>query len=82
MKVIKLSLGILFMLSLLPGCKMYQEVEVLEVQNVEVTEFSEDLVEVEVELLVDNPNWYNVKIVESDLDLFLNKIVGIKVVWG
>lgn len=55
------------------SCNIYKEVEVLEVQNVEVKEFSQDLVEVEVSLLMDNPNWYKIKIVESDLDLFLNK---------
>jgi LEA14-like dessication related protein len=59
-------------MGLLNSCTLYKEVEVLEVQNVSIKEFSENLVEVEVELLIDNPNWYKIKIIESDLDLFLN----------
>jgi LEA14-like dessication related protein len=72
MKLIQKVVLIVAAVGMLHSCTLYKEVEVLEVHNVEVKEFSQELVEVEVELLVDNPNWYNIKIVKSDLDLLLN----------
>ncbi|MEO0404448.1 MAG: hypothetical protein AAF193_06220, partial [Bacteroidota bacterium] len=36
-----------------------------------------DLVEAEVELVLNNPNWYRVTLLESDVDVFINgKEVG------
>lgn len=57
----------------LQSCNIYKEVEVLEVRDVALKEFSQDQVEIEVTLVLDNPNWYKIKIVDSDLDLYLNK---------
>lgn len=72
MRYIQKAVFALVAMVLLHSCTLYKEVEVLEVYNVEVKEFSQELVEVEVELLVDNPNWYKIKIIKSDLDLLLN----------
>jgi len=51
---------------------MYQEVELLEVVDVHVTEFSAEHIKAEVALKVNNPNWYKVRLVDSEIDLEIN----------
>lgn len=72
MKWIK-NLTLVFGLSvLLSACSLYDDVQVLQVLNVEVIEFSADVVHAAVEVEINNPNWYNIKLIDSDLDLFVN----------
>ncbi|MGB0882306.1 MAG: LEA type 2 family protein [Vicingaceae bacterium] len=63
-------------ISLLIGCMTYKEVEVIEVTDVGIKKFTTEGVEVEVAMQIKNPNSYNIKIVDSDLQLFAdgNKI--------
>lgn len=65
---------ILISIVLFSSCSVYKEVEVLEIQNIEFIEFSNELVEIEVEILVDNPNNYKVKLLSADIDVSINKI--------
>lgn len=64
-------LVLLFTLGL-TSCNFYKEVEVLEVTNIEVKEFNKDVVSADISLKISNPNKYKLKLVDSDIDLFLN----------
>ena len=57
---------------LLTSCSMYKDVEIVEVKDFELVEYSEDLVQIDLELEVMNPNGYKVKLLSSDIDLSLN----------
>lgn len=58
---------------MLASCSFYTEVEVKEVQNIAVTDFTQDLVQAEVTMLIHNPNWYAVTLTQSDIDVFVNQ---------
>lgn len=57
---------------MLSSCLKYEEVKVLGVEDVAVKKFSAKSVELEVSVKIKNPNNYKIKIVGSDLDLFVN----------
>ena len=50
----------------------YEDVEVKEIRNVEVTKFSAEEFEANVTVLVDNPNWYKLTLTESDFDIYIS----------
>jgi len=52
------------------GCMTYKEVEIIEVTDVSLKQFTAKGVEVEVAMQIKNPNNYNISIVDSDLELF------------
>lgn len=56
----------------LTSCSFYDDVEVIEVQKVDVKEFSKDIISADIYLKIDNPNFYKIKLMESDIDLFMN----------
>jgi LEA14-like dessication related protein len=55
------------------GCLSYKEVKVIDVTDVGVKKFTAKGVEVEVAMQIKNPNNYNIKIVDSDLELFVKE---------
>ena len=62
---------------LMSACNLYKDVEVSEIKDIVITRFDQDLVEAEIELVLNNPNWYRVTLLESDVDVFINgKEVG------
>ncbi|MCB0760297.1 MAG: LEA type 2 family protein [Flavobacteriales bacterium] len=63
---------VLFLAVGLVSCSFYDDVELVSVQDVEVLEFSQDIIHAHVDLELKNPNWYNVKVIDSELELFLN----------
>lgn len=66
-----------FILLITPSCNFYKDVEVTEVKDVRIIRFDQDAVEAEVELVINNPNWFRVVLLESDVDVFINgKEVG------
>jgi LEA14-like dessication related protein len=72
MKWIK-NLALVFSLSvMLSACSYYNDVQVLKVMNIEIVEFSTDIINATVEIEINNPNWYDIKLMDSDLDLFVN----------
>lgn len=52
------------------GCMTYKDVEMIEVTDIGVKQFTTKGVEVEVAMQIKNPNKYNISIVDSDLELF------------
>jgi LEA14-like dessication related protein len=59
------------------SCTLYKEVEVKEVLNVNITEFSTDGVTGEVQISITNPNWYKIKLKQCHLDfMFEGKPLG------
>lgn len=54
------------------GCGLYNSVEVLEVEDVRVKEFSDKVIVAEIDLLIENPNWYKVKLTKSEINLQIN----------
>jgi LEA14-like dessication related protein len=71
MKKIISYCSLLFLALSLSSCLEYKEVEVLKVIDVGVKEVSAEGVAVEVAMQIKNPNKYAIKIVDSDLNLFL-----------
>ena len=69
--IILFSFSIL--LSTLVGCMTYKDVEMIEVTDVGVKDFTTKGVEVEVAMQIKNPNNYNINIVDSDLELFVKE---------
>jgi len=72
MERLKLVLALLLVVACVHSCTFYNDVEVLEVQDVRVEEFSDKMIVAEVDLLIDNPNWYKVKLTKSEIDLAIN----------
>lgn len=61
----------LLLMALFTSCLKYQEVKVLGVEDVKIKEFSTKGVEVEVSIKISNPNSYKIKMVHSDLEIFV-----------
>jgi LEA14-like dessication related protein len=53
------------------SCQVYKEVSVHGVQKVEVSSFTADGLDVMVWLDIENPNWYGIRLKESDVEIFL-----------
>lgn len=70
LKKITFYISILILTISTIGCMSYKEVEVIEVTEVGVKEFTAKGVEIEVAMQIKNPNNYNISIVDSDLELF------------
>lgn len=64
-------IGIATLAVVLSSCSVYREVEVHQVQEVRFKELSADGLDLLVYLEVENPNWYTVRLTESDIQLFL-----------
>ena len=61
----------------LSSCKIYQDVDVIEVENVVFNEFDDEGAEAEVWLKIKNPNAYKVVLTDSDIDLYFEgKLLG------
>lgn len=74
MRNVALAIGFILIFG---SCNIYKDVEVYEIKEVEVTRFDQDAVEAEVEIILNNPNWYRVTLVDSDVDVYMNgKKVG------
>jgi len=68
MRYILLVLGVL----ILGTSCAYKNVELVRVASVHVDEFSSDNVQVTASLVLKNPNDFEIKIKDSDLDLYVN----------
>ena len=68
MRYIFLVLGVL----ILGTSCAYKNVELVRVASVHVNEFSSDNVQVTASLVLKNPNDFEIKIKDSDLDLYVN----------
>lgn len=73
----KLWPHLLLLVIVMSSCNIYKDLEVSEVRDLRLTEMSREGVKAEIDVDIYNPNFYNVKLVKSDVDLFLNdKPVG------
>lgn len=54
------------------GCTMYKEVEVKEVLDVNITNFSSDGLTGDVQVSITNPNWYKITLKECHIDFTLD----------
>lgn len=61
---------------LFTSCLTFQELDFKGIEDVKVNEFSQKGIDVEIKANIYNPNNYNIKIVDSDLDFYLG---GVKV---
>jgi len=70
--IILLSLPLLF-----SGCFGYEEIKVSNVKDVTYQEFKGNTLRLAITVLVDNPNYFSVKIKNADMDLRLNdRVIG------
>jgi LEA14-like dessication related protein len=75
-RIFKVFLLVGMMISL-QGCFDYEEVEFRGVQNVSVVERTDNVVKLQIDVRVDNPNKFNIKVKKSTLDIYINdKYVG------
>lgn len=59
------------------GCFDYEDVEFKGVENVTVVERTDEEIKLRVDVKVDNPNKFNIKVKSSTLDIYINdKYVG------
>ncbi len=64
----------IFLLALsISGCIQYKEVEMVQVTDVGVKNFTKNGIEIEVAMQIKNPNNYKISIVDSDLELLIKK---------
>lgn len=73
-----LFVPVFFLFSLLlPSCKAYKDVEVKDVTEVRFVQMSDEGIELEVYMLIDNPNAFKITLTNSDVDLFFeSKALG------
>jgi len=57
---------------LVTSCSIYKDVEVVEVRDVRMAELSQEGLGAEVDLMLQNPNGYKVKVTGSDLNVWVN----------
>lgn len=68
---------LLGMVVTLQGCFDYEEVQFRGVQDVSVVERTDDVVKLKIDVKVDNPNKFNIKVKKSTMDIYINdKYVG------
>ena len=72
MALLKIGLTTLFSIFFLTSCFDYEDVEFKGVQNFGLDNRSEGNITVRIDLKVNNPNNYNIKIKRSSLDIFVN----------
>lgn len=59
------------------GCFDYEDIEFKGVQNVSVLERTDKVVKLQLDVKVDNPNKFNIKVKKSTMDIYINdKYVG------
>lgn len=56
----------------LSSCNLYKDVEVTQVGEIRFTEMGQEGVKAEVDLRIDNPNSFKVKLIDSDIDVWIN----------
>lgn len=56
----------------LQGCFLYKEVQIRNIRNVELVKFENNALIIEADVDVDNPNFYDIEVVGSELNIFLN----------
>jgi hypothetical protein len=59
---------------LLSGCLSYKEVELKAVNDVAVDRLDRDGLAARVNLTIHNPNGYRIKVIDPDVDLFLDEV--------
>lgn len=72
MALVKIGLITLFSIFFLTSCFDYEDVEFKGVKNFGVENRSDGNITVRIDLKVNNPNNYNIKIKKSSLDIFVN----------
>jgi len=68
---------LLFLPALFSGCSGFEEVQLLNVKDVTYQEFKENVLRLAITATVNNPNRFNVKIKNANMDLRLNdRVIG------
>lgn len=71
--IVLLALPIIF----LQGCFDYEDVDFKGVKNVSIVDKTDSKIKLQIDVLVDNPNKFNIKVKKSTLDIYINdKYVG------
>ena len=55
----------------LSACITYEDVELIGIEKVRFLEVNKSSIKIEATVKIENPNTYKIKVVDSDLDLFL-----------
>jgi LEA14-like dessication related protein len=57
----------------LSSCFRIEDVEIKEIKSIKLLEFTEEGLLVESEIMISNPNFYDIKVVDSDFKVEVNK---------
>lgn len=75
MKVLAQRFSIVFLLAfLVQSCINYKDVQLKQVDNVKVTNVGKDGISLVVSVTVDNPNWFDINVTNTNLDFYLNGV--------
>ena len=72
MALLRIGLITLFSVVFLTSCFDYEDVDFKGVQNIELEDRSGGIITLRMDMKVNNPNNYNIKIKKSSLDVFVN----------
>lgn len=67
----KFALLLLLALCTFSSCKMYKDVSVSDIQEVKMGELNSDGIEAQIYFTIENPNWYDLKLKETKVDVFI-----------
>ena len=56
----------------LTGCLKFENIELVSIKNVTYREFKDNVLRIDVEAVINNPNRFKVKVKEANLDLMFN----------
>ena len=71
MNIFKIAALLLLTTVLFSGCDV-QEIELDEIQELKLEKFSKEGIVLRVKAKIDNPNSFNIKVTDSDFEVFLN----------
>lgn len=75
MKMLSLRFFVVLVFGLLlQSCIAYKDVQLKQVDNVKVNNVGKDGISLVVTVTVDNPNWFDINITNTDLDFYLNGV--------
>lgn len=69
---------LLFLITIgLSSCFFYKEVKISNIRNIELVKFENNAIIIEADVHVENPNFYDIEVVDSKLKIFLDgEILG------
>jgi len=72
MKLFRIAFLPIFLIASLTSCEV-QEVDLVSVEKIKLVSMKNNVLTFDVNAIIDNPNTFNIKLLDSELDLYLEK---------